>query len=202
MRNVLHPIYVFLGHIICRFLLIKIKINDKMNPIETDTVLFVTHPDDDTLFFHKAIKEYMPYVALMVTGWSIKRLRDFIKTMNHYGVRFRPYDTNENSKKVQQIVSKQVAEVLALKDFKRCLTHNVEGEYGHHNHQLVHKCVTEQVNFETLVPELAQNIENYPNDKETIKEKEFIFNNFYTTETFVLDEYSTWVTHEKLVRFK
>lgn len=202
MKKLLHPIYVAFGHIICRFFLIKTKIYDKIHPIETDTVLFVTHPDDDTLFFHQSIKEYNPYIALMVTGWSIKRLSDFKKTMNYYGVRFRAYDTNENSKKAKRRIQKQISEVLELKDFKRCLTHNSEGEYGHKNHQLVHNCVVELVDFETFVPASVHDIEKYPIDVESIKEKEYIFNNFYKTETFVLEQYSVWVNHEKLFRYE
>lgn len=201
MKKILHPIYVAFGHIICRFFLIKTKIYDKIHPIETDTVLFVTHPDDDTLFFHQSIKEYNPYIALMVTGWSIKRLNDFKKTMKYYGVRFRAYDTNENSKKAKKRIQKQISEVLELKDFKRCLTHNSEGEYGHKNHQLVHICVVELVDFETFVPASVHDIEKYPIDDKSIKEKEYIFNNFYKTETFVLEQYSVWVNHEKLVRY-
>ena len=203
MRKILHPIYVFLGHIICRILLFKTKIYDKTHPIETDTVLFVTHPDDDTLFFHTAIKEYKPYVALMVTGWSIKRLRDFIKVMNNYGVRFRAYDTFEDGKNAEKKIINQINEVLNISDFKRVLTHNSEGEYGHRNHMRVHKCVVSNVDdVEILVPVSENELQQYPLPSEIVEEKTFIFNNYYLTETFVLDEYSDWVKNEKLVRYE
>ncbi|GEM_PF-4622430 len=202
MARLLHPIYVFVGHFICKIILLYCVIRDKVNPPKEDTVLFVTHPDDDTLFFHTAIKEYKPYVALMVTGWSLKRLRDFFKVMKYYGVKFRPYDTNENSTNVEQKVMNQVGAVLKAGNFKRCLTHNEGGEYGHHNHQLTHRCVVKQANCEIFVPVSSQEIVNHPIDSENVKEKENIFNNFYVTETFVLDEYSNWVKNEKLVRFE
>lgn len=202
MRKLIHPIYVFLGHIICRILLLKTRIDDRNNPIETDTVLFVTHPDDDTLFFHQAIKEYKPYVALMVTGWSIKRLRDFNRVMKQYGVRYRAYDTAEDKQNTEKKILKQIDEVLKLKNFNRVITHNADGEYGHRNHQLVHKCVVSKSNSEILVPVSKEIIENYPVSNVIYQEKKDIFKNMYITETFVLEEYSVWVKNEKLVRLK
>ena len=202
MYKVLHPLYMFAGHIICKCILIICVIRDRISPPQEDTLLIVTHPDDDTLFFHTKIKEYKPYVALMVTGWSLKRLFDFIKVMKYYGVKFRPYDTVEDKPNAEKKIIKQIKAVFKAGNFKRCLTHNAEGEYGHRNHKLVHQCVASNVDCEILVPVSNGSISLYPLDEETIKEKEFIFNNYYTTETFVIDEYRDWLTHEKLERVK
>ena len=201
MYKLLHPLYMLAGHIICKVILFCCIVRDKLFPPKEKTLLIVAHPDDDTLFFHTAIKEKKPYVALMLTGWSIKRLFDFIKVMKNYGVRFRPYDTVEDKDYTEKRIIKQVKSVFKSGNFNQCLTHNSSGEYGHRNHQLVHKCVIDNVNCEIFVPVSKERIELYPLNTEIVKEKENIFKNFYTTETFVLDEYSIWVKNEKLERY-
>lgn len=201
MRNLLHPIYMFFGHMICKTILFYCIVRDKLSPPKEETLLIVAHPDDDTLFFHTAIKEKKPYVALMLTGWSIKRLFDFIKVMKNYGVRFRPYDTVEDRSNTEKKIIKQVKSVYKAGNFNQCLTHNSDGEYGHRNHKLVHRCVAQNVDCEIFVPVSKEQISSYHLDDVTLKEKEDVFNNLYTTETFVLDEYSIWVKNEKLERY-
>ena len=195
---IFHVFYVAIGHIVCKicttFLRLK-NINMKEN-----SVLFVSHPDDDTLFFHTAIKEEKPFVVLMTTGWSLKRLHDFIKAMKYYGVKFCVYSTNEHKKNIEDSLNKQVKAVLKRGNFERCMTHNEEGEYGHDTHCLVHKCVVRNAACEIFVPVSKERIEQFSLDPETVKEKEFIFTRFYKTETFVIDEYRTWMIHEKLER--
>ena len=192
---------MLLGHCVCRIILVFCVIRDRLNPPKEDTLLIVTHPDDDTLFFHTKIKEYKPYVALMVTGWSLKRLFDFMKVMKYYGVKFRPYDTVEDKPFTEKKITKQVKEVYKTGNFKRCLTHNSTGEYGHRNHKLVHNCVIKNVDCEIYVPVSAERITHYPLDNETINEKTRIFNDFYVTEIFVIDEYKEWLEHEQLERY-
>ena len=185
----------------CKTILLVCVIRDRLNPPKEDTLLVVTHPDDDVLFFHTAIKEYNPYIVLMATGWSIKRLIGFLKTMSYYGVKFRPYDTSTTSKHLEKAFSKQVKSVYNCGNFKRCLTHNSTGEYGHRNHKLVHNCVIKNVDCEIYVPVSAERITHYPLDNETINEKKKIFEDFYVTETFVIDEYKEWLENEQLERY-
>lgn len=201
MRDLLHPIYKFAGHCLCRIIILFCVLRDKLHPPKEDTLLVVTHPDDDTLFFHTKINEYKPYVALMVTGWSLKRLFDFIRVMNYYGVKFRPYDTVEDMPYTEERILKQVKAVYAAGDFKRCLTHNSSGEYGHRNHALVHKCVINNVDCEVFVPVSKERIKMFPLDEETVTEKTMIFNEFYKTETFVIEQYNEWLVNEQLERF-
>ena len=79
MKRLIHSLYMLLGHCVCRIILAFCVIRDKIIPPKEETLIIVTHPDDDVLFFHTAIKEYNPYIVLMATGWSIKRLIVFFK---------------------------------------------------------------------------------------------------------------------------
>lgn len=194
----IHDFYVAIGHLICKICNTIFRL--KFGSIKEKSVLFVSHPDDDTLFFHTAIKKEKPYVVLLTTGWSLKRLHDFIKVMHYYGVKFCVYDINEHAKHIEEQINKHVQAILKKGDFKKCFTHNKEGEYGHDTHRLVHKCVVRNAACEIFVPVSKERIEQFSLDPETVKEKEFIFTRFYKTETFVIDEYRTWMIHEKLER--
>ena len=201
----MHYIYKLLGHIICRLLLVYWNIYDFISPPNTNSILFVAHPDDDTLFFHSFIKEHRPYIVLLFTGWSIKRMIDFYKVMQIYKVRFRAYDTISSGaydniasrKKVENHIKK----CIELSNFKLCATHNSEGEYGHSTHKLVHEIVVKTLNKQLpiICPVHKNHIEMYPLSEELINEKCKIFKNFYKTESWVIEQYSIWVKNEKLI---
>ena len=174
------------------------NMRDKISPPIEDAILFVAHPDDDTLFFHNFIKEHKPYVVLLTTGWSLRRYPCFKKVMKSYGVKYRAYNLKTRDDRIN-LLEKYIKQSFDLGDFKICVTHNTEGEYGHEMHISVHNAVRKIVNCKLLVPAFDRDIVNYPLCDDIIKEKTMIFNKFYTTENFVLDQYSKWVENEKLI---
>ena len=172
---------------------------------KTKAILFVAHPDDDALFFHSFIKENKPYVVLLFTGWSLIRLFGFIKTMRHYGVRFRAYDTISakayKDANRRTMVERHVEACLKVADFEMCATHNATGEYGHSSHRLVHESVAKIVGgkIPVLCPVEQDEVSAYPLTKELYQEKEMIFHRFYSSEAWVLEQYSMWARNEKLM---
>ncbi|MCQ2455383.1 MAG: hypothetical protein MJ090_04530 [Clostridia bacterium] len=206
MREVLHKLYYLSGLIFCRICLCFWSLRDIFSKPETESVLFVAHPDDDTLFFHQFIKENKPYVCLMTTGYSFRRLPCFFKVMKQYGVRYRAYPLRSREERAN-LLEKQVKTVLNIKNFKIIATHNENGEYGHEEHIRVHNAVVNVAkgkNVKIYCPEKRENIENYPASESIIAEKEYIFKNLYTTEAWVLDEEDAgtpvWVKNEHLER--
>lgn len=174
-----------------------------MFPPRADTVLFVAHPDDDTLFFHTFIKEHKPYVCLMTTGWSLRRMPCFIKAMKHYGVRFRAYPLGTNDTRMG-LHQKIVQDVLNIRKFCIVATHNVTGEYGHEEHKRVHAAVASVVKKTAsdailLCPAMKEYIADYPLPRDDVEEKKEIFKTIYVTESWVLDEDTVWVENEHLV---
>ena len=166
-------------------------------PPKEDSILFVAHPDDDTLFFHTYIKENKPYVVAMTGGYSVNRTRCFIQNMKHYGVRYKIYDQGTDEIN-ENLIRKRAARTFQKGRFHNCVTHNSEGEYGHPMHQCVHRGVTSTVNCQVLVPVVEREISNYPVSQKEVKEKELIFCHFYKSELFVLAEWPLWMEHEKL----
>lgn len=204
MKSILHKIYVLNGILINNILLLYWHVRDKYSPPSTDAVLFVAHPDDDTLFFHTFIKEHKPYVCLMTTGWSLRRIPDFFKCMRQYGVRYRVYPLDSKDKRIH-LLEKQVGEVLSIKQFSIIATHNASGEYGHEEHIRVHQAVVNAVEnkADVFCPVEKEQIQKYPLEESIVKEKMHIFEKIYVTESWVpYDELCgtpVWVTHEKLV---
>ena len=201
-KRVIRKVYEIIGVFLCSLCLVWWGIRDRLCPIKTDSVLFVAHPDDDTLFFHTFITENKPYVCLMTLGYSLKRMPDFIRVMRHYGVRFRAYPLSSRTKQIN-LLKKQVRAVLKLADFKTVATHNKTGEYGHEEHIRVHDAVISVCENKTvLCPVDRSKIEKFSISNERILEKRFIFESFYKSERWVLDETAAgtpvWITHEQL----
>jgi hypothetical protein len=173
------------------------KGRDLLSPPTEKAILFVAHPDDDTLFFHSFIKEHKPYVVLCTAGWSLRRLPCFFRAMKRYGVKYRAYDLKTRDKRAD-VLERIVKDVLKLGHFEMCATHNVEGEYGHEMHRRVHQAVMSQASIPVWVPVDAKRIGDFPIDEKNFEEKRYIFSNIYTTEKWVLEQYYVWVNHEKL----
>lgn len=200
MKAFIHKGYVLLGTVLCNLRLLFWRLRDWVNPPKTDSVLFVSHPDDDTLFFHTFIKEHKPYVCLMTTGWSLRRMPCFFKVMKHYGVRYRAYPLGTNDSRLE-LQKRIVRNVLNVGDFTLAATHNETGEYGHEEHKRVHQAVAEVLSEDhrtvlLLCPEDKSNIAAYPLPDCTVEEKEMIFRTMYTTEAWVLNEDREWVINE------
>lgn len=204
--TVIHGIYVVIGKLINHAALVWWRIRDRFFPPETDAVLLVAHPDDDALFFHSFIKERKPYVCLMTTGWSLRRMSDFKKCMRHYGVKYRAYPLKSKDDRVL-LIEKHVKSVLKMKYFSVVATHNATGEYGHEEHIRVHEAVVsvlkkEKYRAELLCPVDVSEIKKYSLPDDISREKLDIFANVYVTESWVPFEEEAgtpiWVTHEKL----
>ncbi len=198
MTKILHAIYKAIGFLFCELCLIYWNLRDRIKAPTENSILFVAHPDDDTLFFHTFIKERKPYIVLLTTGWSLRRLPCFFKVMKRYGVRYRAYPMRAREKR-EQLIEKRVRQMLASGKYEICATHNSDGEYGHETHKRIHNAVLKVSTIPVFVPVSSTEIIKYPLSKNEIEEKSYIFNSIYTTEKWVMDEYSTWFLNEKLV---
>lgn len=199
MKKMFYVIYKILGRCVCSFLGMYWDLRDKVVPPKGKNVLFVAHPDDDTLFFHTFIKSQKPYVCLMTTGWSLRRLPCFMKAMKYYGVRYRVFGLESKDQR-EELIRKNVRKVLSLGEFETIVTHNSQGEYGHEMHCRLHKCILDVTSKTLYCPVTKDKICSYPLKTELVQEKKKIFNNIYYTEKFVLEQYTEWVVHEKLER--
>lgn len=198
MKEIKFFIKKVIGHILCRTCLVYWNIRDIIFPPQEKSVLFVAHPDDDTLFFHSFIKTYKPYVVVMTAGYSVNRLRCFSRNMRRYGVKFRAYDQGTDDTR-ESLVRKRVRHIMNVGNFELCATHNAQGEYGHPMHICVHNAVVSEARCPILVPELQENIRKYPLPQMGIEEKRQIFYEIYQSQLFVPDVWPHWVENERLI---
>lgn len=197
MKKFAHKIYLIIGHIYAFFWLNIYRLRDFLFKPKANSILFVAHPDDDTLFFHTFIKEHKPYVVLLTTGWSLKRIPGFKKNMKNYGVKFRFYALSARETRIN-LLEKYITESFSVGNFKNCATHGQNGEYGHEMHQRVHTSVSKCAPCEVLSTVDEKEILNFPLPESVINEKINIFKKYYKTELFVLDLYNKWMSCEKL----
>lgn len=174
-------------------------------PAQSDNILFVAHPDDDTLFFHNYIKENKPFVVCMTTAYSWRRLRGFKKTMKYYGVESVAF-CNGNFDNHEEHLRRQIRWALRCGKFYKCCTHAKNGEYltegtnhGHEMHMRVHRLVAESTDLTLLTTVSPNEIINYPIAEKDYQDKSWIYHNYYYTELFCLDLFDDWMKNEKII---
>ena len=211
--NLLHFFYYFFGAAFCNCVLMILKIRDCFNPPKEESILFVAHPDDDALFFNNYIEENKPYVVLLFSAWSFRRIKDFFKVMKYYGVRFRVYASVSKdayySSVRRRITERHISSCLKIGQFNTIVTHNSTGEYGHPTHMLVHECVVKvcaDKPYEIICPVSLERIGSYPLTQDEIDKKHMIFQTMYKSESWVETEEEAgtpiWFFNEKLEKFE
>lgn len=203
MKKILHSIYKKLGFILYSIHQSIFKIEIKIKPIKEKSILFVAHPDDDVLFFNRIMKTEKPYVVLATTGFSIIRIKEFKKAMKYYGLRYNYYSLESRDEREDKLLS-IISSEIKNGNFEKCYSHSPSGEYGHIMHQRVGNAVGKAVKncriFTTVSADEIDRKENELSEKEKA-EKINIFKTIYSSQDFVLDEYSVWVSHEKTEEF-
>lgn len=198
MRKIIRSIYKKLGFFLCFIHNLFFKISVKLNPIKAKSILFVAHPDDDVLFFNRIMKKEKPYVVLVTTGFSIIRIKEFKKAMKYYGLRCNYHSLesrDEREDKLAEIIKSEFKNGC----FEKCYSHSETGEYGHVMHERVGRAVKNNIPCKIFTTVSADRIGDSANEltEEEKKEKINIFNTIYSSQDFVLQEYSVWVSHEK-----
>lgn len=196
-----------LGCIYGHICMIYYQIHYTILPPKSRSILFVAHPDDDTLFFHTFIKKNKPFVVCMSTAYSWRRLWSFQRTMRYYGVEHCAFCL-ANFDKREDRMRRYIKQCLKCGQFSVCVTHAQNGEYrtaqtnhGHEMHMRVHRLVVELVDLPVLTTVGPDEIKQYPIPEEEYQEKVWIYKNFYTTELFCLSDFDDWMKHEKIVSF-
>ena len=125
------------------------KMIDGLNLKNIDSVMFVAHPDDETIWggSHLLKKHYL--VVCITNGNNKTRRKEFMNVMkatHNTGVMFNyPDKTNgqrDNWDKARKYIKNDVHYILSKKKWKTVVTHNPDGEYGHIHHKKVSKYVT------------------------------------------------------------
>ncbi len=120
-------------------------------------VMFVAHPDDETLWGSSALHNEKYLVVCVTCGGRKDRVSEFKKVMSltkddYIMLNYPDLVKGKKSdwKDVWNDINKDIEAVLKYKDWDLVVTHNPDGEYGHIHHKNTNKIVTKYANHDKL----------------------------------------------------
>jgi len=134
--------------------------------------MVVAHPDDEIIFGGAHLMCEKQWKVICVTnGYNARRSQEFINAMELVGAEFEiwnyedSYSYNLNLSSLRQDLQKVIAE----NQFKKVVTHNLQGEYGHPQHQALARIMRQIVKSDLyvfssckrLLPETVRSIKHY-----------------------------------------
>lgn len=136
----------------------KLKGNQEIN---ADKLMIVAHPDDEFIFGGSELLKEKGWKVVCLTGGSPKstfqydfsnpnigkiRIQEFINMMNTMKAKYEMWDYEDyyfNSNWDKNELISNLKKIINEKNYKKIVTHNPDGEYGHIQHKKVSKLVTE-----------------------------------------------------------
>jgi len=110
-----------------------------------DKLMIVAHPDDEIVFGGFDLLSEDNWEVLCLTNQSNEaRREEFIKVMEKVGVKEAfIYDLPDDMHKdlPQEELTNIIKSHITKKSWKKIVTHNIEGEYGHPHHNQISKTV-------------------------------------------------------------
>lgn len=112
-------------------------------------LMVVAHPDDDLLFGGTELMKDDYVVVCVTCGTSKTRLKEFKRMMNYFEDEYITlgYPDLVEGKKSEWIdeydlITRDIKNIINLKEWDKIVTHNPDGEYGHIHHMMTNRIVT------------------------------------------------------------
>ena len=135
-------------------------------------VMFVAHPDDDLLWGGRHLIEDDYLVVCMTRGNDPVRGAEFKSVMEANGEKYLilSYPDKISRKRSdwkfwKEDMETDIATVLNYKNWEQVVSHNENGEYGHHHHQMTHELVEKEYKETGCKADLYWFGKYYVNDK-------------------------------------
>ena len=116
---------------------------------DAKNVMFVAHPDDETLWGGNGLYKDKYLVVCITCGVDARRVEEFKKVMDVTGDDYMmlSYPDLVDGKRSRwddewDAISSDIDKILGLKEWDLIVTHNPDGEYGHIHHKMTNKLVT------------------------------------------------------------
>src|SRR5438128_2291158 len=116
-------------------------------------VMFVAHPDDESLFGGEALTSSSGWTVICVTnGTNEQRRCEFIEAMSSIGANYTMLGHFDHlaSGNFSGRLDEQLQELLEEFPYEMVVTHNERGEYSHPQHRAVHRIVRRLVTSRPL----------------------------------------------------
>ena len=112
--------------------------------------MVVAHPDDETLWGGAHLNDDSYLIVCITCGKNRIRYHE-IKSVskmsnNRFIGLFYPDKTlfvRDDWKNYEKSISSDIRKIIMMKDWNTIATHNKNGEYGHEQHKMTHRIVTD-----------------------------------------------------------
>ena len=190
----------------------------KLDLSGVNKLMVVAHPDDELLWggLHLIDDDYL--VVCITCGPNKVRVNEFISVMNETNDKYillgYPDKTNgerDNWNSSRDGITKDLKEIINLKDWDLIVTHNPQGEYGHQHHKMTSQIMTQVVEDKDKLYYFGRyhsktRMTNYldsmtPSDNNIRKKKDLI--GLYRSQSFIqtsfdhMYEYEDWENYYK-----
>lgn len=171
-----------------------------------DTVIFVAHPDDELIFFGGfLLRNKNVLVVCLTNGGNRIRRREFFYSMKLLDTPYRMYDFIDgvDCKWNEKRVLKKVNSILKKRtEWKKILTHNVEGEYGHYQHKQLNCIISKSIakNFILTHSISSKQLKSgkYLLQNELINRKKTLAQECYKSQHWIIEQLHIYFTNEKV----
>ncbi|MCQ9626453.1 PIG-L family deacetylase [Cetobacterium somerae] len=178
--------------------------NPKILYKNVDKLLIVAHPDDEVVFFFNELLKEKEWLVICVTnGDNQIRLNEFIQSMKNLKCSYQIWGFEDgwltvwNEKKVK----KKIKKIIEERNWKKVLTHNENGEYGHFQHKQLNKIVKELYEgYDIGVPLKKEKLLKEKNMLEKniqIKKLEHM-KKYYKSQEHIIDNLQIYFKYEKI----
>lgn len=198
---------------------------DKMDLSNVDNLMIVAHPDDETLWGGIELLNEN-YLVLCITNGKLSgniRYKEMNKVMEKtndkciilsYPDAYKLKRVNWEKVGVSDYIKSDIETVLTYKKWKKIVTHNPQGEYGHIHHKLTSKFTTELYNKDINQDNLYYFAKYYdkghlykvrkylPKLTEEQVEKKMDLLDIYASQSGAFVKYGQMIKYEKLVKAK
>ena len=151
---------------------------------DTNNLIIVAHPDDETLWGGSHINEDKYFIVCITCGKNRIRYSEIKKVSkmsdNNFLGLFYPDTTwfmRNDWKKYKKNIEKDLERIIKMKKWNSIVTHNKDGEYGHIHHKMTHRIVTDI----------------YENNNLNNQTKLYYFGKYYSKEKIKLMEKDTYI---------
>lgn len=193
---------------------------DKEKLSSIDNVMIVAHPDDETFWAGSYLEKEDFLVICLTNGDNEVRKNEFqtaMKATNDYGIILNypdnPNHVISNWAKEKKSIEKDISYILHYKKWKKIVTHNPDGEYGHIHHKMtssivMKECVKdnmsdylfyfekyytkEYINNHTLAIELSSKESNNKNVR---------MRDIYRSQSYSYKKFKHMIPYEKLIPY-
>tara|TARA_R110000737_G_scaffold148181_1_gene177799 strand:+ start:3157 stop:4599 length:1443 start_codon:yes stop_codon:yes gene_type:complete len=160
-------------------------LNEAFKDYQLEKLMIVAHPDDELIFGGAELIKYgSEYKVICLTNKSNKiRSKEFKKVMEKLNVgSWEMFDYEDTLYPTQQF---DLKDVLMSREWKKIVTHNPIGEYGHPQHKLVFDAVLNITNNFYVFGKSQQKL-----DQNTLDTKNSLLT-LYTSETSIINQLLT-----------